>query len=165
MTSNPDPLPFCLYSLTQVEGNADIKEAVFSYPTRPTVKVLILERPHSQLNYPIMQVLKNFSLSVRKGQSVALVGPSGCGKSTCISLLQRFYDLTSGEISLEQHDLQVGALLCITNLRHFHNAGPQCTLGPEQAQHSLPGTCSFQQVSIIVESVSTVLSWLSENCY
>ena len=47
MTSNPDPLPFCLYSLTQVEGNADIKEAVFSYPTRPTVKVQNHERPHS----------------------------------------------------------------------------------------------------------------------
>ena len=113
MTSNPDPLPFCLYSLTQVEGNADIKEAVFSYPTRPTVKVHNHERPHTSLNWRISQVLKNFSLSVRKGQSVALVGPSGCGKSTCISLLQRFYDLTSGEISLEQHDLQVGRLLCI----------------------------------------------------
>ena len=76
--------------LNEVEGNADIKDALFSYPTRPTVKVL-----------------KNFNLSVKSGQSVALVGPSGCGKSTCIALLQRFYDLTSGEISLEQHDLQV----------------------------------------------------------
>ena len=163
MTSNPDPLPFCLYSLTQVEGNADIKEAVFSYPTRPTVKVHYHERPHSQLNCLITQVLKNFSLSVRKGQSVALVGPSGCGKSTCISLLQRFYDLTSGEISLEQHDLQVGRLLCIVNLKHLHYAGPQCTLGPEQAQYSLPGTCSFQQVSLIVEIVATLWSWPSEN--
>jgi ABC-type multidrug transport system fused ATPase/permease subunit len=57
------------------------------------------------------QVLKNFQLSVRAGQSVALVGPSGCGKSTCISLLQRFYDLSAGEISLEQHDLQVPSSL------------------------------------------------------
>ena len=100
---------------------------------------------------------------MRKGQSVALVGPSGCGKSTCISLLQRFYDLTSGEISLEQHDLQVGRLLCIVNLKHLHYAGPQCTLGPEQAQHSLPGTCSFQQVSLIVGIVATLWSWPSEN--
>ena len=97
-----------------MEGNADIKEAVFSYPTRPTVKVLSIMRGPTQVNCLIMQVLKNFSLSVRKGQSVALVGPSGCGKSTCISLLQRFYDLTSGEISLEQHDLQVAHLVCLT---------------------------------------------------
>lgn len=51
-------------------------------------------------------MLKSFQLSVKKGQSVALVGPSGCGKSTCIALLQRFYDLTSGELTLEQHDIQ-----------------------------------------------------------
>merc|ERR1711997_840798 len=40
------------------------------------------------------------------GQSVALVGPSGCGKSTVIQLIQRFYDLNSGMITLENHDIQ-----------------------------------------------------------
>jgi ATP-binding cassette subfamily B (MDR/TAP) protein 1 len=33
------------------------------------------------------------------------VGPSGCGKSTCVQLLQRFYDLSAGVITLENHDL------------------------------------------------------------
>ena len=34
------------------------------------------------------------------GQTVALVGPSGCGKSTIVQLLQRFYDIDKGEVSI-----------------------------------------------------------------
>ena len=47
-----------------------------------------------------IQVLKSFDLSVNVGQTVALVGHSGCGKSTVIQLLQRFYDVDSGDVSL-----------------------------------------------------------------
>ena len=43
---------------------------------------------------------------IKQGQSVALVGPSGCGKSTVIQLIQRFYDLNSGMVTLENHDIQ-----------------------------------------------------------
>ena len=45
------------------------------------------------------QVLKDFSLQVDVGQTVALVGHSGCGKSTVVQLLQRFYDIDSGEVT------------------------------------------------------------------
>ena len=38
------------------------------------------------------------SLKVEVGQTVALVGPSGCGKSTVVQLIQRFYDVDSGEV-------------------------------------------------------------------
>ena len=38
------------------------------------------------------------SLAISKGKTVALVGASGCGKSTCVQLLQRFYDVNSGDI-------------------------------------------------------------------
>ena len=42
--------------------------------------------------------MDNFSLKVEVGKTFALVGPSGCGKSTVVQLLQRFYDVASGEV-------------------------------------------------------------------
>ena len=51
-------------------------------------------------------VLRNVSFSVGKGQTVALVGPSGSGKSTTLSLLQRFYDVTAGAISVDGIDIR-----------------------------------------------------------
>ncbi|CAI6070611.1 unnamed protein product [Clonostachys chloroleuca] len=49
---------------------------------------------------PDNRVLKGVSFSIKKGDFVAFVGPSGCGKSTIISLLERFYDPTSGTITV-----------------------------------------------------------------
>jgi len=65
----------------QIEG-ISFKDINFSYPTRPDV-----------------QVLKNLSFDLKKGQTLALVGKSGSGKSTVASLLMRFYGTDSGSIS------------------------------------------------------------------
>ncbi|TDO69887.1 subfamily B ATP-binding cassette protein MsbA [Flavobacterium chryseum] len=51
--------------------------------------------------YQDENVLKDFSLQVKKGQTVALVGQSGSGKSTIANLLTRFYDVTDGSISID----------------------------------------------------------------
>ena len=50
---------------------------------------------------PNTPILKNFSLHVNKGETIALVGNSGGGKSTVVSLLPRFYDVTTGEIDFD----------------------------------------------------------------
>ncbi len=51
-------------------------------------------------------VLKNISLSVKKGETLAIVGNSGGGKSTVVNLIPRFYDVNSGSITLDGRDIR-----------------------------------------------------------
>jgi ATP-binding cassette subfamily B protein len=51
-------------------------------------------------------VLSELNLSIKPGQLVALVGPTGAGKTTIVSLLPRFYELTSGEIKIDGTDIR-----------------------------------------------------------
>ncbi len=51
-------------------------------------------------------VLKGLSLDVRHGETIALVGPNGCGKSTLMNLLPRFWDVQSGAIRVDGHDVR-----------------------------------------------------------
>ncbi len=64
-------------------------------------------------------VLKDFSLTIKKGQTVALVGQSGSGKSTVANLLTRFYDVNNGAITIDGIDikeLKLSALRSLTGL-------------------------------------------------
>ena len=65
-------------------GKIEFRNVKFNYPSRPNVTVL-----------------KDFSLDIRVGQSIALVGPSGSGKSTIVGLLERYYDPQEGEIFID----------------------------------------------------------------
>ncbi|XP_042175264.1 ATP-dependent translocase ABCB1 isoform X1 [Oncorhynchus tshawytscha] len=72
-----------------IKGNIEFNNIHFTYPSRPSVKVL-----------------NGMSLSVRSGQTIALVGSSGCGKSTTVQLLQRFYDPQDGSVYVDGHDVR-----------------------------------------------------------
>lgn len=68
-----------------VEGGLEIRDLEFSY---------VPEHP----------LIRDFNLSVKPGQRIAIVGPTGCGKTTFINLLMRFYDPQGGEIRLDGVD-------------------------------------------------------------
>lgn len=51
------------------------------------------------------KLIENFNLYVPVGKKVAIVGPTGCGKTTLINLLMRFYDVTKGEIKLDEYNI------------------------------------------------------------
>jgi len=77
----PKPLP------VPSEGRVRFDDVTFHYPSRPKTPAL-----------------DAFSLEVRSGEVVALVGPSGAGKTTVFQLLLRFYDPTSGRVSIDGID-------------------------------------------------------------
>ncbi|ORX45308.1 p-glyco protein [Hesseltinella vesiculosa] len=76
-------------TIKQLQGDIEFKHVEFQYPSRPD-----------------LTIFKDFGLSIRHGQTVALVGASGSGKSTTAQLLQRFYDVTKGQILLDGQDIQ-----------------------------------------------------------
>ena len=67
-----------------------------------------IEFEHVRFHYESGQedVLADINLSVRPGESIALVGPSGGGKTTLCSLIPRFYDVNSGAIRIDGHDVR-----------------------------------------------------------
>ena len=68
----------------KVEGEIVLEDVKFSYPSRPTI-----------------QVVKGLNITFRAGKTAALVGASGSGKSTIVSLVERFYDPTSGVVKID----------------------------------------------------------------
>jgi ATP-binding cassette subfamily B protein len=56
--------------------------------------------------HPDKIIINNFSTKVSKGQKIAIVGPTGAGKTTMVKLLMRFYDINSGEILIDGHNIK-----------------------------------------------------------
>lgn len=79
--------PSDAFVLESSEGNVRLSNVDFSYNKEA-------------------ELIKNLNLNVEKGKKVAIVGPTGCGKSTVINLLMRFYDVDSGSISVDGHDIR-----------------------------------------------------------
>ncbi len=62
---------------------------------------------HIRFGYnPDKIIIKDFSAEVKQGQKIAIVGPTGAGKTTMIKLLMRFYDVNSGSIKIDGHDIR-----------------------------------------------------------
>ena len=91
-----------------MRSEADIRapEAPQVLPEPPTGEVSMSAVQFAYPGRPDLPALKGFSLTVRPGETVALVGPSGAGKSTVFRLLLRFYDPQAGVVSVDGVDVR-----------------------------------------------------------
>lgn len=71
----------------KLKGNVEFKNVKFGYEPEKTV-------------------INDFSAKIKEGQKIAIVGPTGAGKTTMVKLLMRFYDVTSGEILVDGHNIK-----------------------------------------------------------
>lgn len=81
----------------------EAKDEMEDVPDALEIKSLRREIKFDNVSFSYEQtpVLENFSLEIKKGQTVALVGPSGSGKTTLANLLNRFYDIDKGSLTLD----------------------------------------------------------------
>ena len=73
--------------ISKIEGNIVFDHVKFGYETNKTI-------------------INDFNCSVKNGQKIAIVGPTGAGKSTMVKLLMRFYDVNSGAILIDGHNIK-----------------------------------------------------------
>ena len=75
------------FDINSIQGNIEFKNVVFGYNEDKTI-------------------IHNFNAKVKKGEKIAIVGPTGAGKTTIVKLLMRFYDINSGSITIDGHDIR-----------------------------------------------------------
>lgn len=72
---------------SKIKGNVEFKHVNFGYDGDKTI-------------------INDFSANIKEGQKIAIVGPTGAGKTTMVKLLMRFYDVNSGEINIDGHNIK-----------------------------------------------------------
>lgn len=98
ITDKPEAL-----ELAEVNGDIQFDHVNFAYSAVDENEDVIPDLSKVKLG---PWVLEDFSLRVRPGETVAVVGPTGCGKSTVARLLERFYDVQEGSVTIDGHDVR-----------------------------------------------------------
>ncbi len=98
-----------------VLGRIEVADVTFRYPASADVSIASLEAEGSKLSpEPSAQVLNGVSFVVPPGTMTALVGPSGAGKTTLSAILSRLYDVTTGAVTIDGHDVRDVTLASLT---------------------------------------------------
>ncbi len=92
--------------LEEPEEDAEVPDSLKDAPAPGRMQGAVSFH-HVRFGYrPDKTIIHDFSCEVKPGQTVAIVGPTGAGKTTMVKLLMRFYDVDSGSIQVDGHDVQ-----------------------------------------------------------
>lgn len=92
--------------LVNPRGRIEFDHVWFRYPKAADVSVASLEMPGAPTGDPDVDVLRDVSLVIEPGETVAIIGASGAGKSTFASLVPRLYDVTNGAVRVDGADVR-----------------------------------------------------------
>lgn len=91
-----------VFALLEEEAEIENKNAIDIENASGSV-----ELDHVNFSYtPDKKLIEDLNLCVEPGKMIAIVGPTGCGKTTIINLLMRFYDVNSGKITMDSHNIK-----------------------------------------------------------
>ena len=95
-----------IFSFLDIED--DVREKTFAHSLKAFHEKIAFENVGFSYSTDEgeLQILHDIHLEVRRGEMLALVGPSGAGKSTLVNLIPRFYDVSSGRILIDGHDVR-----------------------------------------------------------
>jgi ATP-binding cassette, subfamily B, bacterial MsbA len=115
-----------LAAMERINRILDISPLIIEKPdARPIRKFhQAVEYRNVSFRYKTDLVLNNISINLAKGSTIALVGHSGSGKSTLVDLLPRFYDVESGQILIDGHDIRDLKITDLRNLMGIVNQEP-----------------------------------------
>lgn len=88
-----------------IDTPSEVDDAVAALPLERVCGDVRLDHVHFEY-HPGTPIIKDMSIEARAGGIVALVGPTGAGKTTIINLLSRFYEINSGEITIDGKDIR-----------------------------------------------------------
>jgi ATP-binding cassette, subfamily B, bacterial len=136
---------------TQVLGRVELDHVGFAYPAGSLITSL-----EPVANAPAGAVLHDVSFVAEPGELVAIVGPSGAGKSTITSLVPRLYDVTSGAVRIDGHDVRdltheslrraIGVVAQDPHLFHESIADNLRYARPEATMADLEAACRAAQI-------------------
>ncbi|MEE6451943.1 ABC transporter ATP-binding protein [Gottfriedia acidiceleris] len=90
-----------------LEEKEEVPEVTDAISIKPNELTSDVRFNHVAFGYtPEKMIIHDFNLVVKPGQKIAIVGPTGAGKSTIVNLIMRFYDVSSGEITIGGHNIK-----------------------------------------------------------
>ena len=150
--------------LLNPRGDIEFRNVTFRYPAGRDVSIASLEAAGvMQGTDPDSDVLHDVSLRVSAGETVALVGASGAGKSTLASLVPRLYDVTSGSLLIDGHDVRkltldslraaIGVVSQDPHLFHESIGENLCYAKPDATEAELREACAAARILEMIESL------------